>query len=253
MSIPNHVFIGLPVYASLNDKFALSLLRTFSQPPCRLSISMLSGDSLVCRARNNLAADFLEGDCSHLLFLDTDLEFSVEAIHRLIKHDLPIVGGTYYQKRHDRRIPILNAIAGEAPDENGMMRVRHVGTGMMLIAREVFEAVKPLVPVYHTSDDEKHQRHQWDFFRVGAHDDGKYESEDWAFCRLAREAGFDVWCDTRVTASHHGLGVYPCEPVEQLRRKVEAALLAARAMPDGPAKDELLACLQGEITEASRR
>jgi len=252
MSAPKKVFVGMPVYSSWSDKFALSLLKVFHGAPCPLTLFSLSGDSLVCRARNNLAAEFLESPCDHLLFLDTDLEFNAEAVHRLLRHDLPVVGGVYFQKRHDVTIPVFNKLDGEEINGDGLMKVRHVGTGMMLIAREGFEAIAPNVPSYRTCDDEKKQRRQHEFFPVGVHDD-TYESEDWGFCRLARQAGFDVWVDTRVSALHHGLGVYPCEPVEQLKRQVGTALVAAQAIKAGPARDELLAILSEKPTEASRR
>ena len=252
MSTPKHVFVGMPVYDSWKDKFALSLMQSFAGAPCPMTLFSLCGDSLIPRARNNLAAEFLDSPCSHLLFLDTDLEFNPSDLHKLLKHDLDIVGGVYYQKRYDRRLAVVNGIEGETLGKDGLIKVRHVGTGMMLIRREVFASIAPLVPSYHTCDDEKKQRRLHEFFPIGVHDD-YYESEDWAFCRLARQVGIDVWADTSIVAAHHGAAVYPSPVVEAMRQRLDAALIAARGLKASDATEELLAILSGTIEEPGRR
>ena len=216
------VFIGLPCYDGWNPKFAVSLLSGLNGAPPSI-LHTLDGDSLIPRARNNLAAELLESDATHLLFLDTDLEFSREGLHRLMSHDLDVVGGVYFQKRHDRLIPVLNGRQGEQPDETGMMRVKHVGTGLMMISRRVFEKLieSGKVKRFYSCDDEAKQRWSYEFFPIGVGPDERYESEDWAFCRLAEEVGMEIWADWGMQARHHGHGVYPCEPVEQMRQQLK--------------------------------
>ena len=46
-----------------------------------------------------------------------------------MQHDLDVVGGVYLQKRYDQVIPVFNKLAGEQVNEDGLARVRHVGTG----------------------------------------------------------------------------------------------------------------------------
>jgi len=220
---PRKIFIGLPCYDGWSPKFAASLYSALPGAPPAI-LHTLDGDSLIPRARNNLAAEFLESDATHLLFLDTDLEFSREGLHRLIAHDRDVVGGVYFQKRHDRLIPVLNGHEGHEIGENGTQQVKHLGTGLMLIARHVFERLIEggAVKRYFSCDDEAKQRWSYDFFPIGVGPDERYESEDWAFCRLVEEAGMEVWADWGFQARHHGHGVYPCEPVEQMRQQVRS-------------------------------
>src|ERR1019366_167218 len=88
----NRPSIVCPAYGSKIDlDFATSLMSCFAQLECVGDLQFGGGDSLVCRARNNLVAMFLAGRVRQvmldnkieerlvkfdwLLFLDTDLIF----------------------------------------------------------------------------------------------------------------------------------------------------------------------------------
>ena len=48
--------------------------------------------------RNNLVEQALTEGCSHLIMLDTDMEYHRETIPRLLSHRLPIVGALCYRR-----------------------------------------------------------------------------------------------------------------------------------------------------------
>ena len=50
-------------------------------------ITTLRNESLVTRARNILSAMFMESDCTHLFFIDSDIEFDSESILRALAFD----------------------------------------------------------------------------------------------------------------------------------------------------------------------
>ena len=52
-------------------------------------------DSLIARARNTVAAEFLKSDCSHLLFIDADIQFNPRDAIRLLMAHKDIVGRVY--------------------------------------------------------------------------------------------------------------------------------------------------------------
>jgi hypothetical protein len=56
----------------------------------------------------------------------------------------------------------------------------------------------------------------------------RYESEDYGFSRLARDAGFGIVCVTDLTLTHHGHMGFPCN----LRAQLAAA--AATGAPAEP-------------------
>lgn len=213
------VFVGLPVYGGYHAHFVPCLLRLQGQAPCSLVIRSFPGDSLVSRARNRLAREFLATDCTHLLFLDTDLIFSPEHIARLLGHGEPVVAGLYPKKQLELGwvCNVLDAEDGGPgdPDDRGLHAVKYVGTGCLLIAREVFEALIEAHPeLRYDADDGETPGDYWDFFRVGVWEcprtgRRRYLSEDWWFCQMARDLGYTIWADTRVVLKHCGEMVYP--------------------------------------------
>lgn len=208
------LFVGLPVYGGYHPLFINGLLRLQMEPPCSLIIRPCIGDSLVARARNKLAADFLETDATHLLFLDTDLIFSPEQIARLLSHDVPIVAGLY-PKKQPQLAWVLNILPGEEPRANGLQKVKYVGTGCLMIEREVLiHMIEEFPEIAYVTDAGQTQRNEHDFFPTGPMFDPeqkttRYHSEDWGFCRRALDLGYDVWADTRVVCKHVGDCIYP--------------------------------------------
>lgn len=217
--LPNpsiRLMVGLPVYGGYHPHFVPGLLDLVRQPPCHLQIAPVVGDSLVARARNRIAARFMASQCTHLLFLDTDLIFSPEHVARLISHGLPFVIGLYPKKQ-----PELSWVCntrdefGPADPETGLRRVLYGGTGCMLIAREVLAAVIAANPQHaYQPDDGEPDLPLHDIFRCGVFHDPvadrrRYLTEDWFFCQQALDAGFPLYADTHVVLKHCGDAIYP--------------------------------------------
>lgn len=214
------LFLGLPVYGGYNAHFVHSLLAlvTARPRPCEMVIRPCVGDSLVARARNRLCAQFLASDCTHLLFLDTDLIFSVEQIRRLLDHGerVPIVCGLYPKKQRELGW-VCNLLDGDAGETgaSGLRAVKYAGTGCMLVAREVFERMKAALPeIEYDPDDGDEPGLKWDFFGTGVRQfEGRrrYLSEDWMFCQRAWDLHTPVLVDTQVVLKHVGECVYPLQ------------------------------------------
>jgi hypothetical protein len=208
--------VGLPVYGGYHPHFIPGLLDLVRRPPCHLRIAPMVGDSLVSRARNRIAAAFLKTDSTHLLFLDTDLIFSVEHVARLISHKLPFVIGLYPKKQRQLAW-VCNTLASFPPrdPETGLQRILYGGTGCMLIAREVLEKIAEENPdLSYQPDDGEPDGPLHDFFKVGVYQNPitghrRYLSEDWFFCQLAADAGYPLMADTHVVLKHCGDAIFP--------------------------------------------
>jgi FkbM family methyltransferase len=208
------LFVGLPCYQDMPAVFVRCLASLIQNPPCSLQVKLAIGDSLVSRARNSLTADFLASDCTHLLFIDTDLIFSSEHISRLLSHSVAIVGGFYPKKQDGDLAWVCNALLENHPPETaaGLQQLRYIGTGFMLVEREVFERMIDGTIAYradHTGRDEH------DFWRVGVYQ-GRYLSEDWFFCQRALDLGYHVYGDTRVILKHWGSTSFPLKSQEAM-------------------------------------
>jgi len=174
-------------------------------------IDTLSNESNVNRARNSCAAKFLSGDCSHLMFVDADIQFNPQDIVKLINHDKDIVGGIYPQKTLPPKMVVNTLNNGE--HEGDLIEVGTLGTGFMLIKRSVFEKMieegaTPYVDAIGLSPEEN--ANQYDFFQCTIDSKGRYLTEDWSFCRRWRQLGGKIWADTKIALAH--VGYYRFQP-----------------------------------------
>lgn len=246
MHTPIKLFIGLPIYAQVPAFFLQSLLalqaklRTGLRTPDGREIvigdiRMSQGDG-VARSRNQLSADFIASDCTHLLFIDCDLIFSAEQVARIVSHDLPLVGGLYPKKQEGPVEWVLNTLGHSAPDQRGLQAVRYIGTGFLCIQRLVFERMLlKYGPEIQFEADYGKRRTEHDFWPMGVYEypDGhrRYLSEDWYFCQRWNDLGGTVLADTRVIVKHLGPAVFPLASQEQ---DIFRAAIAAGDFVDEP-------------------
>lgn len=142
------------------------------------NIHMASGSG-IAELRNKLVEKALSNPhTTHILFVDDDQMFPADSIHQLARHDLPIVAANIVRKESNPRTNSKKIDSKDClftlPDSTGIEEVDFTGTGMMLIKREVFEAIdKPY------------------FF----YDVEKIVGEDVNFCRKVKEKGYKIYID----------------------------------------------------------
>lgn len=255
------IVMALPCYGGKIDQpfmqCVLHMCGTINVVPF---IDFMPGDSLVNRARNNLAHNFLNGYPGErdgkptrvlydwLLFVDTDLIFQPDAVTAVFemakRRGVGIYAGTYPIKQLKPKV-VFNNMPGCTPDDKGEVEVREAGTGFMMIHRGVFEK---MVSVF--SDEMRFESDmgdmqgprtiKYDFFTVGVRRDPilgykRFLSEDWYFCQRWREMGGKIWMKTTVQCGHIGSFVFPGNPLEiievadhlrNIQKKVEEAATA---------------------------
>lgn len=220
----NKVFIGLPAHETIDPQFWLSSLKLAAHTGSgEFSGCVLPwlGDAAIQRARNSLTKKFLDSDCTHILFIDSDLVFSVDQIQRIVSHKEEVVGGLYCKKQEGKPELVLNNYFRLHPiRDDGLMEVRYVGTGFIRVARTVFERMIAAwdEQIWYTSDYSKQK--EWDFWHMGVYQypDGKrrFLSEDWWFCQKCLDLGIKVWADMRCLLRHSAGGVtFPLSYQEQ--------------------------------------
>ncbi|MFZ4381990.1 MAG: hypothetical protein ACOYO0_08510 [Sandarakinorhabdus sp.] len=228
------VMIATPMYGGLcSAPYVHGLLQTVASMHARglaLYWHQLSNESLITRARNELARLFLATDYSHLMFIDADMVFDGEAVPTLLAADVDIVCGIAPKKEIDWPRIERAAAAGQTglqdfggsfvfnlldeadarPDARGLIEVRHGGTGFMMINRRVFEVLAEQVPQYRTStmrdaasgDYLRPLTHE--FFATSIDETGALLSEDYHFCALWRRQGGRVHAQPFIKLGHVG-------------------------------------------------
>ena len=180
------------------------------------SVALHPGSIDVFHARNELTAAFLGTDCTHLLFIDSDLVFTPEHIERITSHDVDLVGGCYPIKNDGPLQLAVNDYHEPKPERpDGLHQVRYVATGFMLIARSVFERILEVdrAKIEFQSDHPPHNT-IWNFFRPELFQDKERMrrlTEDWFFCQRWLELGGEVFVDRHVFLHHIGKCVFPLQ------------------------------------------
>lgn len=230
------LMLAIPAYAG-----AVSLQTTNSLLDCldkliyqaalSTRIEYLEKESLITRGRNRLAYRFLKSDCTHLMFIDADIEFEPWDIVRLLEADKPIIGGLYPVKEINwstvKRAIQLNPNITDAelalaagrfacnwhPSMKGAVPLTtpclmtDIATGFMLIKRETFDAISasgkaPLRYSGYEKDD------YYAFFDEGVDANNFELSEDYNFCKIAAEVGMETYALLDITLNHVGHYVY---------------------------------------------
>jgi hypothetical protein len=101
-------------------------------------------------------------------------------------------------------------VAQATGDVNEPMEIDNGGTGFMLIKRNVFEVLKDKVPTYTNDmilivDKNPVKKIIHEFFATSIDEvSNRLLSEDYHFCKIARQAGFRVYAAPWANLSHSG-------------------------------------------------
>jgi hypothetical protein len=233
-----NLFVATPMYGGMcNGQYTvgmISMVAVFSHAKVPFEYSYMMNESLITRGRNSLADSFLHSDCTHLMFIDADIGFDPVDILKMIDADKDIICGLYPRKEIDW-IQVHNAVAqGVPPQElhrytgsfvvnavgdaeqvagtiNTPVEISNGGTGFMLIKREVFEKLASVVPEYNNDmyaviEADQRPKVIKEFFAtsIDAESGNRLLSEDYHFCKIARQAGFKVWAAPWAKLIHCG-------------------------------------------------
>jgi len=232
------LFVATPMYGGMcNGQYTLGMIQMvaqFTQARVPFQYAYMMNESLITRARNSLAYDFLATNCTHLMFIDADIGFNPADILRMINANKDIICGIYPKKEIDW-VQVDRAVkAGVPPQElhkhtgafvvnlvddatsaegnvNEPIQIANGGTGFMLIQRKVFEGLLGKVPTYMNDmflavDTERKPKVIHEFFAtsIDATSGNRLLSEDYHFCKIAREQGYTVWAAPWAQLVHCG-------------------------------------------------
>ena len=241
----NKLFIATPMYGGMAHglyiKSCLDLQTTMTRYGIETKFSFLFNESLITRARNYLVDEFLRTDYTHLLFIDSDIHYSPQDIIALIALDKDIIGGPYPKKsinwsnvaetarKHPNLEPrelenlvgeyVFNVVKGTKQFQvSEPLQVMEIGTGHMLIKRQVFDKMKEAYPMIRYKPDHVGQANfdgsryihayfdtvidSTDSITGGGSD--RYLSEDYMFCQMYRKIGGKIYLCPWVKTQHIG-------------------------------------------------
>jgi hypothetical protein len=245
------LFIATPMYggqcAGMYTKSTADLAMLATRYDITVRFFYLFNESLITRARNYLADEFMRSDCTHMMFIDSDIGFDpndVLAMMALMDPDdkengKHLMCGPYPKKTiawEKIKMAVDKGFADENPQdlenfvgdfvfnpvkEQVSMRidepveVSEGGTGFMMITKHAFEEFNKAYPDYSYKPDHVRTKH-FDgsreimmYFQALVDPESKrYLSEDYMFCQWLRKAGVGVWMCPWMELNHVGSYVF---------------------------------------------
>ena len=239
------LFVATPMYGGMNHglymKSCLDLQTTMMRYGIEIKFSFLFNESLITRARNYLVDEFLRTEYTHLLFIDSDINFNAQDVIALLALDKDVIGGPYPKKSMNwsniahaaRNHPdleakkleslvgeyVFNVVKGTQQFQvTEPLEVMEIGTGYMMIKRDVFDKMKEEYPSIRYKPDHVGQsnfdgsRYIHAYFDtvidskesiVGGGSD-RYLSEDYMFCQMWRKMGGQIYLCPWMKTQHIG-------------------------------------------------
>ena len=243
------LFVGAPMYggqcSGLFTKSTNDLSMLCTQYGIPIKYYFLFNESLVQRARNYVVDEFMRSDCTHLLFIDSDIGFNPRDALALLgiqtqdpeKYD--IVTGPYpkktiawekiaqaadrgFHKENPFNVEqftsdfVFNPVKGTKEFKvSEPVEVQEAGTGFMLIPRSALEKYRDAYPELQYKPDHARTDNFDGSRKITAFFDcvidpetNRYLSEDYFFCHKARDIGLSVWMCPWMQINHVGTYIF---------------------------------------------
>lgn len=219
-------------------KSCLDLQSICSQYGVEVKFSFLFNESLIQRARNYLTDEFMRSDCSHMLFIDSDISFNAIDIIAMLSLDYDVSGAPYPKKSINWK-NIKKAIMKNPNIDDGILaklggdvvfnaianttsfsvadpvEVAELGTGLLMFKRETFEKYDIAYP--HRKYRPDHigtlffdgSREITSYFNVEIDPVSKrLISEDYKICHELRDIGVKIMMLPFMETTHTGTYTY---------------------------------------------
>ena len=206
------VMIAMPCYDSVKVSTMVSVIKVIQQlakSGVAVGINTMKSP-LIHQARNYLTSVFLNSDFTHLLFLDSDVEFEPEAVLRMLVAKKDVICTPYRVKSMevDKKMYTVELKKDARMEPGEIIEITAGPTGIMLINRDVFKKIiekfpdlKIKNPVFpEAGPDHKYYYNFFDF----TFEDGYSAGEDVSFCKLVQKLGFKIYANTASFTKHHG-------------------------------------------------
>lgn len=242
------LMVATPMYggqcSGLYAKSMANLTALATSHGIHITLYYLFNESLITRARNYCVDEFLRSQCTHLMFIDSDIGFDpndVIAMLAIQGDDTPydVIAGPYPKKTiswEKIKLAVDKGVADENPTVlekyvgdyvfnpktsqssipiGDLVEVGEAGTGFMMIRRKTFEQYKQAYPQLSYKPDHARTEHFDGSREIHAYFDciidpetKRYLSEDYNFCYHVQKFGGKVWFCPWMQLQHVGSYVF---------------------------------------------
>ena len=241
------LMIATPVYDGAQGSYvqsALALARLANERGVACDFAMLAHQPSINRARNTLLHMFVRSEYTHLLFIDADIGFHAAEVLDMVAlmptaSEYAVMGAPYPKRQTNWALVEAAVEKGLARDDPAALErfggvfaidlankeksfalgepveLAKLGTGLMAIRRDVIETLceRHAELAYRPNEMEQAVPN------IGAELHALFHpmidpemrtllSDDYAFCRRVRDAGFRIWMAPWMRTTHTGPAVF---------------------------------------------
>ena len=143
IAIPTRDNVAIETTFSLANMVADFTAKFCARGEADLSFVTCAG-TLLPQMRNTLVEESIKIGATHILWVDSDMRFPRDALERLLKHNAPVVGANYPQRKSPVKPTAANLkdlwIYEEG--QTGLEPVKFLGHGFCLVETAVYEALE---------------------------------------------------------------------------------------------------------------
>jgi hypothetical protein len=242
------LFLAVPMYggqcAGMFARSVADLTSLCTQYGIQLQLYFLFNESLITRARNYCADEFMRSNATHLMFIDSDIGFNPNDVIALLAlqddaSPYDVIGGPYPKKCiswEKIKLAVDKGVADEDPNTlekyvgdyvfnpksnqgaipiGEPVEVSEIGTGFMMIRRRTFEKYQEEFPQLSYKPDHVRTEHFDGSREIMAFFDciidpesKRYLSEDYMFCYNVQKMGLQVWFCPWMQLQHVGTYIF---------------------------------------------
>jgi hypothetical protein len=242
------IFLATPCYGGMCTgiftKSVAELSALCAQHGIQLATYFLFNESLVQRARNYCADEFVRSGATHMMFIDADIGFNAQDVITMLalqsdESEYDVLCGPYAKKCiswEKIKMAVDKGFADEDPSKldsfvgdyvfnpangtttismNEPAEILEGGTGFMMIRRKTFEKFAETHPGQFYKPDHIRtaafdgSREIVAYFDCPIDPDSKrYLSEDYYFCQEVRKSGMKVWLLPWMKLQHSGTYIF---------------------------------------------
>ena len=183
--------VAVPTMFFVNVNFAKSLANLcleLGRAKVQTIVEILEG-SMIYVARDRLAWRAIQEECTHVLWLDSDMSFEKDILDSLMWCGKDMVCGAFVS----RKPPFSPCVYESIEDPANMKKVERFGREPFRVdgcgMATVLTSVKLLKDV-------------WDRFDTCFMPTERIRGEDIAFCDRVKQLGYEIWCEPTVRPGH---------------------------------------------------
>lgn len=215
-------YVATPAYqGKVDTDYAVSLAESCQYATAagiHVTAAVMGNGAFIDLARCNFAHMFLQGDYTHLFFIDADLRWEARAFLGLLTSGRELCAGVYRRRQEPEDYPVRyieDDRGGLQIEDGGWIKCDRVPTGFMCIERKVIEEMSKGARKLMQRDMDPVAQ----LFYTQVLENGAYMGEDYSFCEdYVKQFNKPIWVWPDFDFTHGG---YKCNWHDFILKQVQ--------------------------------